>query len=194
MGVPQQVTPSRLGYSNFQSLFSHHSSKTRHSGWAGPLSQLMSVTSPCHRLKALPGAAGAQQPGHSLGLESSVTQMYAQALGTFPLVSTSLPSLVLVLCPAFSIICPDSCITSSPEDAKRNFFINDFKNFTPESSKQLSAAPECSALRGGFAGVQQGPAVSWMARRAAPFQVAQGPVEGTGQACTISWVSQSAEP
>lgn len=32
-----------------------------------------------------------------------------------------------------------------------------------------------------------------MARRAAPCQVAQGPVEGTGQPCTISWIFQSAK-
>ena len=47
---------------------------------------------------------------------------------------------------------------------------------------------------GGFTGSPQDLVVSLVAKRAAPFQVAHGPVEGTGQPYTVSWTSQSAEP
>ena len=127
VSVPGQVTLSCLGCSSFLTLFSHHSWKARHCGWAGPLSLPMPIASPYHCLKACPGAAGAQQPAHSRGLVSSITQMYAQALGTFTFVSALLLSLALVLCPAFSIIWPNSCIASSLKDAKRNFLEIIFK-------------------------------------------------------------------
>lgn len=53
-------------------------------------------------------AASTQQ-----GWVSSVTQMCAQALGTFTLVSASISSLVLVIHPAFPVVQLDPCIAPS---------------------------------------------------------------------------------